>query len=91
MDKVPTSTLLKLDTANRHMPTGGVRLPIMISRVITTPKLTNSNPNFSAMGRNIGMVIMKMAFPSRKNPSINTMTIIMVMTPKGVALILVRF
>ena len=75
-------TLLKLETANRHMPTGGVRFPIMISRVITTPKLTRSIPNLLAIGRKIGIVMMKIAFPSRKHPRISmTTTITMAMMP----------
>ena len=44
-------TLLKLDTAKRHMPTGGVRLPIMISSVMTTPRLMRSSPYCIAIGK----------------------------------------
>ena len=62
----------------------------MISRVITTPKLTRSIPNFCAIGMKIGIVMMKIALPSRKHPRISTTMMIMAMMPVGVALMLVR-
>ena len=87
---VPTLTLLKLVTANKHIPTGGVKFPIIMSNVMTTPKLIRSIPNCWAMGTKIGMVMIKMAFPSRKHPRINTMRMIIASMPVEVALMFVN-
>ena len=43
---------LNVVTAKMHIPTGGVRLPIMISSVMTIPKFTRSRPYILAIGRN---------------------------------------
>ena len=72
--------LLKLDTANKHIPTGGERFPIIINNVITTPKLIKSIPNKFTIGKKIGIVMKKIALPSRNIPRIKMRKMIIVKT-----------
>ena len=57
---------------------------------MTTPKLTRSIPNRWAIGRKMGIVIMNIAFPSRKQPRINMIIMIIAKMPEDVALMFVK-
>ena len=75
----PILTLLILETAYRHIPTGGVKRPNMEASVITTPNWMGSILYCWIIGKNMGIVINRTAIPSRKQPRINKIMIVRIL------------
>ncbi len=69
---VKSTSFLEIDDkTKRFSPTGGVIIPISISRVTMIPNQMGSNPKLVIIGKVIGSVINSSDMPSKKHPKID--------------------